>query len=130
MKTLISLIMFIQTLTAVDIDFKVQLDHSLKESFKTYWSLKESDNYNLKSLYAMELPYLRYLYTIKKYKRFAPPLEIKRVEVTKIFKKSKDKIELGAWLYNFDGEKSYFHDFWVKMDDKWHHRVIDKLLPF
>lgn len=129
-ENLILLILYIQTLTATEIDFKVDLEKSLKTSFKKYWNLKESESYNLKALYEMKLPYLRYLYTPKKYKRFSPPLEIKRVEVTKIFKKSKDRVELGAWLYNFDDEKSYFHDIWVKMDGRWHHRIIDKLLPF
>jgi len=130
MKTIIALILSIQIVAAVEIDFKVDLEKPLKESFTKYWNLKESESYNLKALYEMELPYLRYLYTPKKYKRFTPPLEIKRVEVTKLFKKSKEKVELGAWLYNFDDEKSYFHDIWVKMDGKWHHRIIDKLLPF
>ncbi|SFP30403.1 hypothetical protein [Hydrogenimonas thermophila] len=130
MKILIIVFLFVQMLFAVEFDFKVPLESSLQESFKRYWSLKESESYDLKTLYKMELPYLRYLNPIKKYKLFVPPLEIKKVEVTKIFKNRGDKVELGAWLYNFDEEKSYFHDIWVKMDDKWYHRFIDKILPF
>lgn len=119
------------TLFGAKIEFRpLNIEKSLKHKIKTYWNYRESSHYDLNRLYNMELPYLRFLYTKTEYRSFAPPLDFERVIFNKIFQNKNQKIELGGWLVDIDGEKHYIHDLWVKMDGKWYHRVNDKLLPF
>ena len=124
-------LLFAVSLFGAKVEFEaLNIEKSLQKEIQTYWSYRESSNYDLQKLYNMELPFLKFLYTKMEYRAFAPPLDFTKIEFDKIFKNKNGKIELGGWIVDTDDEKHYFHDLWIKMDGTWYHRVSDKLLPF
>ena len=131
MKKIVALFILSCTLFAQEIIFKnISIPHDLQSKIKQYWHLRYEDNYNKKKLYAMELPYLRYLYTPKEYRAFVPPIEYEKIVFNKIFINKPNIIELGAWLVYDEKNRFYIHDKWIKVGKKWYHRFVDKLIPF
>ena len=131
MKKIVLLVSLFIALNAQEILFKnIDIPAELKSKITTYWKLRYADNYNKKKLYAMELPYLQYLYSPEEYRAFVPPIDYESVVFNKIFKSKPNMIELGAWLQYSEDKKFYIHDLWIKVGNRWYHRFIDRLTPF